>query len=793
MNIFKLFKNSVKKEGGFGLLNIAGLSIGMAMSLLIIWYLQYHLSYNSHVPEKENIYRVVSKDRSNGTLSFGNPLPFAFFIAEDYPGVGEIAAMSPINTFPATVGDLSLDIRASATNGDIFKMLGSRFLVGSESSLSESGNTVITRSCAQKLFGDTDPVGQLVSIKSYSGEILFTVSGIIDNPPANTDFIPEMYLSWESMNPPDWKTKWWWGGTHVLAKLVNDKQKEDLEQKINTILERHQADFINGRYDYQLIPLSESHFRTDIGNPLNAPVSSVLLWILGIVAGFIIVVACINFINLSIGQSERNAKETGISKVLGASRNGLLSNYLVVTLLKVSIALILAIILVSYLKTPFERLTLINNFNVYSNHTIWFVLLGMMLVSGLLSGLYPAFLISRSNPVALLSTGSRNKKTGNTFRKILAISQFTIAIILIISSLFIFKQISFLKHHGLGFNKKGLLAVDISSLDNNSGNLENKARLFEQEILKRSEQNGISKIAAMEAIPGSVYRNGFTVFNPDNENSYTAVSVGIDESYAGLLEQPILEGRNFSAEIASDAGAVLINETLKKMLGWETVEDKHLSLFSKDYKIPVIGVFKDVNIGSLKQAVPPMIYRYKENAYPEYVVFRINPGFENTAMATIKTEWDKLFEGERLEWFFVADKFEMMYGNEERISKIIGAFCLIAVLLSCFGLLASVSFSVVRRTKEIGIRKVNGAGTGEVVSILNCDFIKWVAVAFVIATPIAYYAMNRWLENFAYKTGLSWWIFIFAGVLALGIALLTVSFQSFKAATRNPIESLRYE
>ncbi len=793
MNIFKLFKNSVKKEGGFGFLNIVGLSIGMAMSLLIIWYLQYHLSYNSQIPDKENIYRVVSIDRNSGIQSFGNPLPFAYYMTEDYPGVGEVAAMSPINTFPVTIGELSFDIRTSTANSDIFKMLGSHFLIGSESSLSEPGNTVITRSCAQKLFGNTNPVGKSIKISSFGDEIIFTVSGIIEDAPTNNDFNPEMYLSWQSMNPSNWKTLWWWGGTQIIVKVINDQQKKELEQKMNTILERHRADYINGRYDYQLIPLSESHFRTDIEQPLRAPVSSILLWILSIVAGFIIVVACINFVNLSVGQSERNAKETGINKILGASKKKLAFNYMAITFLKVSVALILTVLITIYLSAPFEQLTGINNYDLFSGRYIWFVLFGMALVSSAISGLYPAYLIAKSNPVTLLSPGKGQKHSGNSIRRILIASQFTIAIVLMISSLFIFKQISFLKNHEIGFNEKGLVAVDLSPLEDDTDYLEPKLKLLEQEVLKRGEQNGITKVAAMEAIPGSHYRNGFAIFNLDNDNTYTAISVGIDENYAGLLEQPILEGRNFSAERASDAGTVLINETLKNMLGWKSVEDKQLGLYSKNNKVSVIGVFKDVNIGSLNRAIPPMIYQYKENSYPLYIVFRVAPGRENNAVETIKGEWDKLFEGARFEWFSVADRFKMMYGNEERLSKIIGAFCLIAVLLSCFGLLASISFSVIRRTKEIGIRKVNGAGTGEVVSILTRDLIKWIVVAFVIATPIAYYAMNRWLQNFAYKTNLSWWIFALAGLLALGIALLTVSWQSWRAATRNPVEALRYE
>ncbi|MCG6188035.1 ABC transporter permease [Maribellus maritimus] len=792
MNIFKHLKHSFKKEGGYGLLNIAGLSIGMAMSLLIILYLQYHLSFDNHIPEKEKIYRVVEKDRNNGSLSFGTPLPLAQAIRDDYPGVGEIAALSSYS-YPVTSGETKFSIRAAVADANIFDVLGTKLLVGSETVLSEPGSSVLTRACAQKLFGQENPMGKMFTVENYGGEKIFTVEGIIQNPAVNSDFDFEMYLPWESMNQANWQELWWWGGYHILAKMKNTGQEEDMEQKINTILERHKAPYIDGRYDFQLIPLKGSHFRTDIENPISTPVSFVLIWVLGVIAGFIIVIACINFVNLSISQTEKNVKETGIYKVLGASHRSLATEFLIVTFFKTVVAMGIALLLTRLLIPPFQKLALMKGYDLFSNPSVWFILLGIILISGLLSGLYPAMVISRPRPVELLSGKKGYNPSGNVFRKSLVVAQLSIATMLIIASLFVFKQISFMKNHDLGFNKNGLIAVNISQLNGETNNIKEKAPILEQEIQKRGIQNGIKGIAATEAIPGTVYKNGFTVFNPENFNSYTTISVGIDENYAGVMEQPVVEGRNFSKELASDAEGILINETLKKKLGWKSIENKQLAIFSKDYKVPVIGVLKDININSLAQAIPPMIYRYKKNAYPEYMVFRVKPGYEAKALPIIKSEWGEISGGKPFELFTVADKFDAMYGGEERLSKIIAAFCLVAVLLSCFGLFSHIAFSVQRRTKEVGIRKVNGASISEVLALLNIDFVKWVIIAFIIATPIAYYAMNKWLENFAFKTSLSWWIFALAGLLALGIALLTVSWQSWRAATRNPVEALRYE
>ncbi len=792
MNIVKLLKSAIKKEGGFGLLNIVGLSIGMAMSLLIIWYLQYHFSFDSHIPGEEKIYRIVEKDRNDGSLSFGAPLPMAQAIRDDYPEVGEIAALST-NSYPVTWNETKFNIRASAADVNIFDVLGTQLLVGTKTVLSEPGSSVLTRSCAKKLFGEKNPVGQIFALESFDGEKIFSVKGIIPDPPANTSFNSEMYLSWETMNPKDWQKNWWWGGYHILAKVKNEAQKEDLEQKVNTILEKHQAPFINGRYDFQLIPLAGSHFRTDVENPLVTPVSSRLLWVLGIVAVFIIVIACINFVNLSIAQSERYAKETGISKVLGASKKNLAINFLTVTFVKTIFAMSLAVLITELLASSFQKLTRIEDYSLFSDVTSWIILLGMVFLSAMLSGVYPAFIISRPQPVELLSSKITKNISQGIFRKILVVTQFSIATVLIIAALFVFKQISFMKKHDLGFSKDGIVAVDLSSLGNEISDIGQKASILELEIQKRGIQNGIENIAEMETLPGAHYRNNFSITDPENQNTYSVISVGIDENYSNVLELPIIEGRNFSKELTSDRDAILINETLKNKLGWNSIENKQLSLISKDDKTAVIGVFKDIHINSLAQAIPPMIYRYKKNAYPEYMVFRIESGREATALPLIKNEWEKVSDGKPFESFTVADKFDAMYGNEERLSKIIGAFCLVAVLLSCFGLFAHIAFSVQRRTKEIGIRKVNGAKISEVLTILNADFIKEVIIAFAFATPVAWVAMNKWLENFAYKTTLSWWIFALAGALALGVALLTVSWQSWRAATRNPVEALRYE
>ena len=256
MNMLKLFKSSLKRDGAFGIVNIIGLSVGMAMSLLIVWYLYYHFSFDSHIPERDKLFSVVQKDRHDGSLSFGNPLPLADAIQTDYPGEGEVTALSHADAFPVTVGGIEYTVKAAAASQNIFHVLGWEFLVGSgETALAGPDNSVITQSCARRLFGSANPVGQIIKIKTFGGERVSAIAGIIKDSPVNSGFDAEMYLSWELTNPPDWRRKWWWGGTSIVVKAANETQKANLEQKMNTILARHHAPYIEGRYDFRLIPL----------------------------------------------------------------------------------------------------------------------------------------------------------------------------------------------------------------------------------------------------------------------------------------------------------------------------------------------------------------------------------------------------------------------------------------------------------------------------------------------------------------------------------------------------------
>lgn len=790
----KSLLQSFKRDGFLGLLNVLGLSVGITMSVLVVWYIRYNVSFDTHHPDKENIYRLVSKDINNGNLSFGNPLPMADAIRTDYPGEGIVAGVSSPYDYPVTVNNNELIVKASYADAEIFKILDFYLQAGSsESVINEPNNAIITNSCSKKLFGTMDPLGQMFTLKFFGGEILFTVKGVVKDYPGNSAFKPEMILSWQSMNPPNWRENWWWGGTSIFIKVINTGQKNDLERKINTILERHNAPFIEGRYEYKLLPFAESHFRTDIDNAFSPAISSRLLWTLQMVSLLIIMIAGVNFINLASSQSEKNSKEICIRKLAGASQGHLVSRFLAITMQKALSAFIPAIVFVILLAEPFRTLTRMDSASPFHDLMTWVLIALMILITGLIAGFYPAVSLAKSKPVVILYNKMNDGTSLGFFRKSLIVFQLITANVLIIASLAIFKQISFMKEHNLGFNTEGLIALEIGALDNDSERKIQKAEVFEQEIVKMSRGSGILDMCLTEAIPGAGIRNGFTIYEPDGWNTFSVISIGIDEDYSSLFEIPIIEGKNFGRDLATEKDAVIINQTFMRLLGWDSIENRRLALFNKDYLIPVIGVLKDVHLNALTEAIPPMIYRYKQNAYPEYMVFRINKGQVQEALVLIESEWQKFAGDEPCNTISVADNFRKMYDSEERISKIIGFFCVIAILLSCFGILSHVTYSIQRRIKEIGIRKVHGAKISGVITLLYTEIVKWFIISSMIAIPVSYFIMNRWLDNFAYKIALNWWIFASSLILLFGIAILVTIIQTWGIARRNPVEALRYE
>jgi putative ABC transport system permease protein len=424
---------------------------------------------------------------------------------------------------------------------------------------------------------------------------------------------------------------------------------------------------------------------------------------------------------------------------------------------------------------------------------VYILLFGIL--TGVLSGIYPAFLFSKYRPIQMLRTRLTTSGNKTGFRKVFIIAQFLITILLITAQLFITRQVSFMKNHPLGFNEEDLISVPLHYTD------ENKrlafAKLFVQTLEQEGSFKNIKGSTLSENVPGQFFSNRFAVVpegsSPDDSKEMIVTS--IDENFARVFSVSLVSGRIFSETITSDrTGNVLINETAAHKLGWTDPIGKRIRFKHEKDPVTIVGILKDINFRSLQTPVEPEVYRFAgENWLAGYLTFRLDHLNYQQTIKSMKTTWDKLAPGVPFQYTFVKDKYAESYREEERLAKTVGTFAMLAVFLSCLGLFAMIAFLSIRRTKEIGIRKINGARVVEVMLMLSVDFLAWVIIAFVIACPIAWFAMHSWLQNFAYRTELSWWVFALAGMIALGIAMLTVSWQSWKAATRNPVEALRYE
>ncbi len=561
------------------------------------------------------------------------------------------------------------------------------------------------------------------------------------------------------------------------------------------IPDKYFPDFLKGRSNYFILPFKGVHFDNRFTGGLVEPVSVKYLLILGMIAFFTLFISVINFISLSTAQATKQNINSGIRKISGAGSGQIIMQHVSFSFVVTFIALILAIALCWFVLPVFVDFVKRPVTSQFGNPVVWIGMITIVAFIASISGLIPGIIFSKVKPVRIFKKGSLGLKYAVGMRGSFTVFQFGLTIVLVICQLFIYKQINEMKNADLGFNNNNLTAIRIGNIEAGYREKYQKAKLYQAELERIGTQYGISTGTISEDIPGYYFPNSFTI-NPvaADIDECLVKSTSVDKNYLKVYQAQMASGRFFSDDYRNDRNAFIINEAAMKKLRWKDIDGKFIKLSFEGQPQPVVGVMKDIVISSLKNPAPPMIFRYgQHNNFPGYLTFRIQPGKKEATLNFMKKTWEKMFPNNQFDYLDVKETYFKNYESEKVLGQTISIFSFFALLLSFLGMLGMISYTAENRTKEIGIRKVNGAKISEILSMLNRDFVKWVLIAFVIATPVAYYAMNKWLENFAYKTTLSWWIFALAGVLALGIALLTVSWQSWKAATRNPVEALRYE
>ena len=805
---FTMFKNYVKialrnirKQKGYSLINIAGLVIGLTCFFLIILYVQYELSFDSFHKNKNRIYRVIHRGETlyRGSNSFAiSPGPLAKAMMNDLPEVQYATRAYGLRNRLLTFNDKKFYENGIIADENFLNIFSFKLLRGDKSGFSEPHTIYLTEKLAEKYFGSEDPMNKVIDCKHNEEDYQLIVKGIIEDVPHNSHIRFDFIVSLETwMSYPEKKNRYTWSSnynfTYVLIKENIDYQT--VESKLGWLIEKHSGRVNRNQNGWLLEPLSSIHLHTNDNFDWAVRSDIKYLYIFSAIGAAILLIACINYMNLATAHSTKRARETGIRKVSGALRSQLIRQFLSETVILSVVSAFISVAAVRLLLPVINGITgLPITLNLLSTGYILPGILLLVFFIGIISGSYPALLLSSFKPVKVLKSGRFSSSKGVNLRNFLVVFQFCMAVIFIVGTAVIYKQLLFIKNTDFGYKKDHI--VVINSLDEN---VISSYDVIKSELMQNPAITGVTRCNRPPMSTAS-----FTFINLENAEgeiegrSTYYFSVGFD--YLNVFGLVVVEGRDFPLEAATGKaeGRFIVNEEFVKWMNWENPIGKRVDMrFGPDNAGCVIGVVKNFNYLTLYERIEPAVIWLRHSdvldTFAGTIAVGIRPENISGTYSFINETIENFTEKLPANVSFMDDMFYAKYKTEQMLAKIITAFASIAVFIACLGLFGLASFTAEKRTKEIGIRKTLGASIPGIFILLTRGFIKWIVLANLIAWPLAYYFMNKWLQNFAYRTDISIWIFVISGLTALAIALLTVSYQSIKAARANPVDSLRYE
>ncbi len=791
-NHMKIAWRSLNKRKGFAFINILGLSLGFGCSILVFLFVQHHLQFDNFHHNSDRIYRFNTEEHRD-YIDYNASVPPGFSNAfkQDYDYAELMAKIADWGESQITVEgngtkDQYIDLVAFA-EPDFFKIFNFPLISGSDfKALDEPNTAFITESAAERLYGSENPINKTFSLENQE---TITVKGVLKDLPATTLFQHDVFVSYPTIKDYfEFLGGEYWGGVsgnlQVFGLLRPNQNIQEIEEAVAAFVPKHRPNS-KTLHKYKLQPLSDIHFNSQYGG-----IDGKILWIFSFIGLFILVVACINFINISTAQSTYRSKEVGVRKVLGGQKGGLFWQFMAETFLVSLLALALGAVLCFFALPAFNAMfDLELSFRGLLNlEFLGFVVLLLVLVA-LLAGSYPGILLARIAPVlALKRKLSQNDAGGYLTRKTLVVAQFTISIVLIIGSIVIGKQLKYAIDSDLGFQKDGIVMVNIPK----------EMDAVQLNALKErlSNNTAIENVSACFGSPGAAGRNWGTSMKYNNKPESEDFNIQIkmaDVDYLKTFDLKLLAGRNFVEKDTIDE--VVVNKTLANKLGLSNPEEllnKEIKINGDRIQAKIVGVIDDFHDQDFHQNINPVFIAPNVENYGEMAV-KIHLTNTKSALQHIESEWSKTFPEYIFDYTFLDDRVAELYESEQRFLSLIGVFSGLAIFIGCLGIYGLILFFVVQKTKEIGIRKVLGAGMTGLVGLVVQDFFKLIAIAGLIATPIAWYFMNNWLENFEYRTTINWWIFVLAVAIVMAITLLTISHQAIKAALANPVKSLRAE
>ena len=802
-NYLKIAFRNFKRNKGYSAINIIGLSLGMAASILILLFILDELSYDTFFPNSERIYRVnVTGVLNENEIAIAtSPAPLAEALKEEVPQVEDAVRFGLLRTFPLTFEENAFtEPIVLSVDPNFLEFFGYQMLQGNpKTALTGPNKIVLTSSTARKYFGESDPIGKMILTGSEKTQM--EVTGVVQDPPRNSHIDFDALLSGEG---------WWfyeytnWTSNNIftyfrisegadlssvntaLARFIEKNVGEEILQFLGVSLE---AFYEQGNsYNFQVTPLLDIYLHSDLTDELKPLGNFQYLYIFGAVALFIILIACINFMNLSTARSARRAKEVGVRKSIGAQRSRLIWQFLSESIGFSLISGLIALLLILLALRPFNELSgkdLSLQFFVQPGFIL--LIFVFMVFVGILAGSYPAFYLTSFSPVEVLKGKLRAGLKRSKLRSGLVVFQFFVSISLIISSMVVYKQLKYMQEKDLGFDKENVIALrHVRSLGGN-------AEAFKQEVLA---QAGFVNASFSNALPPKLDWSS-VVRSKDKEQDILANITTVDEDHLETLGLEMASGRFFSKDIPSDTGAIIVNETIFKQMGWDKVDGtQEIMGFweeNSSYK-KLIGVLKDYNYESLKHNVKPLVMLLETAENQNELAIRIGPGDVSDKLETLEGIWKKNSNGAAFEYSFLDADFNQLFQKEEKMGNIILVFTILAIFIACLGLFGLAAYTTEQRSKEISIRKALGASVPNLLGILSKDFTILVLLAFVLAGPVSYFLLTDfWLKNFAYRVDIDLIMIALAGFISLVIAMLTISYQSFKAATLNPVDQLKNE
>jgi putative ABC transport system permease protein len=800
-NYFRTAFRFLLKSKTFSLINLIGLALGTLSCLYIMLYVKDQYSYDRQFDHATDIYRVTSDLATNGdrhTMATTSP-PIAPAMKADFPEVLHFTRAIPTlgaeEHLLVYKNKFFYEKDALLVDSTFFDVFNFPFSAGSAVHVLSAPNSIVLASpVAVRLFGDESPIGKAITIHDSWGNTVFTVTGVVDESGVRSSLRANLFIK---MNPGGFGgsllTNDTWTGNNFAysyVKLAIGASPEALEKKLPAFLDKYGAQQFKSDGMTKVLhlqPIRLIHTSTQYDVDMGHPVSTSFLHILILIAVLIQVIACINFMNLSTAKASGRAKEVGIRKVVGARKQSLVFQFLAESFLLTLIGVSIAVPMLAFALPYLNRITQADiPLSMMSDYTIWLLLGAIVVATGLVAGSYPAFYLSAFKAIKVIKGNFTSHISAAGIRRSLVVFQFALSILLISSIIVIFSQLNYIKNKDLGFNKDQELIFSFHTDDTRS-----HMRAFAEDLRHLS---GVQEASMASNAPGAATYHDWGVWLAGGSaaTSTDQANLSSDEHFIKTMGIEVVSGRDFRAH---DSGSVIVNETLVKRLGLTPSTAPGTTLFAEGPREFVIaGVMKDFNYKSLRDGVSPFMILYDPGRDDiNQLIVHIHATDYSTMLASIARLWTKDVPATPFDYTFLDDKVQHQYESEITMSHIIDAFTGMAIVISCLGLFGLAAFSAEQRTKEIGIRKVLGAGTGGIVRLLSGDFVRLVAVAFVIATPVAWWATLEWLQVFAYRVPLSWWMFALAGAAAIVIALLTVSFQAIRAAMSNPIRSLRSE